>query len=151
MPTDLIWKTIHSNFKTLLDTTLSGMTYNALKESEQVELSRTQAASTFNGAYSIQLGSVRNASLKVNSILDYELEVLVQLAFELNKNAGRTSYNNAINDVETVIKHRLAPSSYEGTLLTVSLQGGRRPQYIHSNTFVVFEVPFVVTGRIQLA
>ncbi|TAK57876.1 MAG: hypothetical protein EPO24_09415 [Bacteroidetes bacterium] len=148
MPTDLVWKTVYTNFKTLLGTTLTTLTYNTLKENEQVELDRLPASSVFNGGYSIQLGSIRNVSLKVNSILDYELEVLVQMCFELNKNAGRTSYNNAINDVETMIKKRLTTSTYEGTLLTVNLQGGRRPQYVHSNTFVIFEVPFIVTGRI---
>lgn len=150
--TALIWTSkIHPNFKTLLDTTLTGSLYNTLRDSGQSDLVNTLSSSLYNGAYSLQVGGIRGVNIKVNGVLDYEYEVLLQVGYEVSNDDARVKYNKAINDIETIIKYRLNTTTYEGTLLTVSLGSVRKPQSAKTNTFLIIEVPFIVTGRIFLS
>jgi len=144
-----VWQKLYDNFKTLLETTLDGELETALHESEFVDL--LNSTSTLNGQYALQLGAIQKAQIKANDTLDFSYEVILQIGYECNKNAGHTDYNNAISDIEKIIAFRLDTDYFSTGVMTAELSKGSRPRFIQKDVYMVCELSFIISGRVSLS
>ena len=112
--TSLTWASaIYPDFQELMDTDIAGTTYRTWTEFKLgVDLKKANA-SIHDGAYTISYGGTPALDFEVNSEMGYNHVVILSLGFRLNMmDTTRTDYNNAINDIETIIKKRLTSSTW---------------------------------------
>lgn len=149
--TNKIFATIYSNSQTLMETTLVGLTNNTFKEVQDLIDLTTAPASVFNGGYSLQMLRIPSIDYNVNATLGYEMLIRLQVAFEINLN-NRTSYNNAINDVETILTKRLTSSTFPSAIVENITGSSIEVQNTtaDNSSFMIFNLDFTVQGRINL-
>ncbi len=154
MSTITIFDDIRDDFKELLEVELpdSYKTSNKFKECEDfIELTYVPA-SMFNGAYSIQVNAIRDVNVEVNTVLYYNYEVRIQLAFSINSNGGKTSYQGAMRDVEQFIRKRLDSSTWDGdetSIQNIQFFNMNKPKFLQSGEeyWMICETDWIVGGR----
>jgi len=155
----IIWTEVHDNFKNLLEDSVTGMgslssVTNTFTESDYIDI-KTEPTSIYNGSYSLQLDSINGAQQDYGTgIVDFDYDVRLQIAFELSSRSNKTDYNNAIKDIEEIIRQRLKVTSWANTnLLRYEFRNGNRFMTFDTEAlerFSFVELVFNVTGRANL-
>ena len=107
------WADVHSNFKTLLETTRSGSS-SGFVESEKIDLTKKDAvpASVFDKSYSLVALSDEKPWRYINGIIEMNYTVRLIVCFEINLQDSKVSYNTAIRMKDDIIKSRLPQSTW---------------------------------------
>ncbi len=149
------WDTIHTNFKTVMESSISGYVSGSYVESSAVDLKKksSEPYSIFDRAYSIQMESMDSTSEYINGVADFNYNVVLQVGRELSYNDNKSLYNNAVEEIATIIQKRLNPLSYQGTLLNVTHTGTSGFDSIgntDNENFSVTEISFKVQYRVSI-
>jgi len=106
------WGDIHTNFKTLLETTLGGY-----HESEGINITRKDniPTSIFDKSYSLVALSMPTPWRYINGEVHMIYNVRLIVCFEINLQDSKVSYDAAVTSVETIIKSRLPESTWLGS------------------------------------
>ena len=152
-----IWNYVYTNFGTLLSTTLSGETNNTLTASPSIISLSETPTSIFNGAWSLLLSDLSTVEDEGEGYYDYQIKTELQVGFEINTNdSSQTSYNNAVNDIETIITERLQTSSYNSTntnnisIDSISQTSATFDKINNSESFWIARINFTINGFITL-
>lgn len=118
-----IWSDIHINFKNLLEDSSTGVgsltnVNNTYSEAiDSIDLGN-QPNSVFNGKFSIQLNGINRINEDIaTGVIDYEYDVKLQLGYIFYNNVSKASYNNAIIDVEEIIRKRLDVTTFANSTI----------------------------------
>jgi hypothetical protein len=89
----------------------------------------------------------------INGYADVEIKVVLQLGYEMSYNDDKSLYSTYTNEVTEIIKQRLNPTTYQGTLENVKHLGTSGYNFVgkpDSETFSVVELIFGVTYRVSI-
>ena len=150
-----IWNDIHNNFKDFLEDSVTGLGVlvnikNTYKEATDSVRLDTQPASIFNGKYSLQIYGITEQPDDVYITVRLDFDVLLQLSYNLNTHVNKDSYNNAISDIEEIIRKRLDTSTYGNTNIeNIRFLSCSPFRFLDVKTeeFGIVDVIFRVTGR----
>jgi hypothetical protein len=118
-----IWNDIVSNYETFMESGISGSTHNEFREIHDLLDLKIAPTSLFNGSYVVQYNGIGAANIDVNAVeSEFQYNVRLQIGFELNAHDNRTSYTQAVEDIETIVRMRLSTDSYDSVLGRVELQ-----------------------------
>lgn len=144
------WEDIVNNFKTLMEQTIGGYHYS--KVSDMTRLS-TMPASNWNKTYMVLFGGMPAPMSLYSGIVDLYYTVTLQIAYKLNQNDGNVSYNNAIEDVESVIVKRLTTTTWNSAANIINITHVSTSPAIFTlqnnsdEVFAVVNITFLVSGR----
>ena len=147
------WGIIKQNYKTLMETTLVGNTTNVFSEAKGVarlDVRSSVPYSVWNGAYIIQMNGMPRPAEYVNGVIDLSYNIRLQVGFLFNPQGDSTEYDNAVSDIEKIVKQRITVSTFQSELVNVqhtSTSGFTFVANADSQTFGVCNVDFITTAR----
>ena len=150
MPTDLAYKYIRDDFVTLLSSTLSGATYNTLREITLTRELGKAPGSAFGGAYLIKWDGVDKFDYTISGYVYYNVKVKLQVGFDLNINeTNGTTEMAAVTDIETIIQKRINQSSYPDNVHNITCNGTTGFKFVGDN-FAYAEIDFTIKYQVSL-
>jgi hypothetical protein len=151
--TNYTWiSSIYPDFQELMNTDIAGLTNRVFTEIPNgLSLSSTPF-SVADGAYAVIWDGVKSLDFEVNSLMGCRHGVILELGFLLNPNdSGHTSYKNAVNDVETIIKKRMTDSTRASGIDRIEFVRSTGFEQKGSNEFFnIVKLYFTVITRITL-
>jgi hypothetical protein len=146
----ILWQKISDNFVDLIEDTVNPELVTKLKRNEKELNLSLQSTSLFNGSYSIRYGGINSFEFTVAQIIDYDVDVILQVSYEKNINDVLNSYDAMLADVEQIISYRLNYDYFLSDILLCNLKSAPAPIEAETSAFVVWELVFNVTGRVTL-
>ena len=150
-----IWNNIHQNFKDFLEDSVTGVGVlinikNVYREATDSIKLDTQPASVFNGKFSTQLYGLTESPDDIGSSVRLDYDVLLQLSYNLSTKASKNSYNDAISDIEEIIRKRIDVSTFQGANIeNIRFLSCSPFRFLDVKTeeFAIIDILFRVTGR----
>jgi hypothetical protein len=137
-----MWNEIYDSCKTVIEAVNPAV----LHEGSAVDL-RRESASITHGCYSVTLAGVRRVDIRVPSVIDVEMLVSVQIAYELPTSEPLVALKAYTSEIEAVLIARLNDANRSESVISWNFTGAPRPYLTHGDTFVVFDLQFTVLGR----
>ena len=140
-----MWQIIYNNFKKLLDE-LELLT--PLRQNSAVLDLNLTPTSIFNGSYTVNFGGINNYDMATPKVVDFGVDVLLQLSYALNVNNIIESHNQMMQDIEAIITERIDAETFVDELLEVRMKSCPIPRVDTTGAFYIWEITFTVIGRI---
>jgi hypothetical protein len=144
------WEILYANFKTFLDETVQDNVVVPLVQNPAGVNYKNVPESIINGSYTINFGGINTYNMTASKIIDFDIDVVLDLTYTLNVNDAANSYNKIIQDVETIIAMRIDTTYYESELISVQLKQCLPPIPLGTDGTQLFRITFTVTGRVNL-
>jgi hypothetical protein len=156
---NVIWHILHQNFKDCIEDGSTGVNSltsisSSFTESEDTVELKSIPSSIYDHKYSILLDNINDVNVDIaTNVADFDYNIRLQFAFELNMHADRDGYNKAIQDIEEVIRKRLKYSTWQNTdIINITFVTGNKFQFLSSDLerFTIAEIVFRCVGRTTL-
>ncbi len=153
---DTIWKNIHTNFVDLLTDSVTGVgsltnISNTFTESTNYLRAESNPSSVFNGKFSIMLDQINEVREDIGTgWIEYDYDVKVEIAFLITTNVNRDTYNNAIIDIEEIIRKRLDVDTFgDCAILNITFINSSPMRFVNNENeeFGIIDLIFRVQGR----
>jgi hypothetical protein len=148
------WQTIVLNFRELFEKINSNLTVECTEALGVAKLDVRSAApeSIWDRAFVIAMNGMPKPTEYVVGIIDWNYSTRLQIAFNLNQNDDQTTYLNAVSDIETIIKERINPTSFEtdNALVNVQHTGTSGFNFVgaaSNQTFAYVNIDFLIAVR----
>lgn len=145
------WEAILKSTQFVLEDTCAEQLNTPLSYSQTLVMSDNLAASVFDGTYFIRLKGVQSVDDTVNGILKPLYNVAVELCYKISAGDSVTTYNEAVDDIEVIIRERLKYASwsdYTDNIEYVRIDTIEEPKYIlKGEVFMIIPVNFNITVR----
>ena len=147
-----IWDAIKSNFVTVIEGTIPGITTNNFHSVAGFHGIEKLPTSQFDRAYHVHPKSLDKFTFYTNTVVDYEYTVKVEIGYVWNFNDGDTLLDTAIGEVEMFAKARVKSDSWVNTSIAYIEYAGSADippveNQEESLSFAKFELHFKVRGR----
>lgn len=143
------WNAIIESTKNVLENTCSEYLNTELKYAENLIMSDGLAASVYNGTYFIRLKNIPNMSDTVNRRFSPLYTVGIELCYQISAGDSVASYNNAVEDIEVIIRERLIETSwsdYQNNIQYITVSSVEEPKFIlKGEIFMIIPVNFDFT------
>lgn len=143
------WNAILESTKIVLEETCADLLNTELKYSENLVMSDGLSASIFDGTYFIRMKGVNQVDDSVNGQFNAIYNVAVELCYQISAGDSVTAYNNAVEDIEVIIRERLKQDSwtdYTDNIQYVRVSSVDEPKYIlKGETYLIMPINFEFT------
>lgn len=148
-----IFGEIKQNFRMLIESgSITGSLTNTMHESKTLLKPDHLAGSNWNGAYLLKIKGIPEADQTVNRRTEYKYQVTLSNMFLISAGDSVTSYDNAVEDVETIMNARLDVTTFgTGSIGNITLNAINEPvfQSTTDSTFLIINSDWDVTGIYQ--
>lgn len=106
------WQSIVESTQVVLENTCADLLNTELKYAENLIQADNLAASVYDGTYFIRLNGVSSVGDTVNTRFSPVYNVSIEICYQLSSGNSVEDYNNAMEDIEVIIRERLKQSSW---------------------------------------
>jgi hypothetical protein len=145
------WGIATQHFRNLFES-IENELNNPLTEAvglSRLDVKGSAPESIYNGAYVIQMNGMPVPAEDLNGVIDITYNVRLQIAYEFNSQDDQTTYNNAAEDLETIIKAALNVNNWDSIYILTHRNTSQFLFYGNASNqnFALVNLDFQVTVR----
>ena len=143
------WTAVLEVTKNVLEGTCSDLLNTDLSYAENLVMSDNLASSIFNGTYFIRLKGVSNVDDTVNGQFSPTYNIALEVCYQISAGDSVNAYNNAIEDIEVIIREMLKQQAWEDyteNVQYIRVSNIEEPKYLlKGETFMIIPINFDFT------